>query len=1046
MKLAPRLAIVFLVYAAVLLATVGLLANASGSDSLRAATLSELEGAAGEKEAAMNQWIDEKQGDIALLAADPDIVANGRSLMEAPSGSARARQARAAILAQLMPRRGIEFTEMLFLHPESGTVLAATDVSEEGSSKADRPFFFQARFTVFLQGPYFSPTLGLPTMTAAAPVREPDGRLIGVLAGRLDLNDLNVILGRRTGQHVTDDAYLVNSAGQAVTPMRFVGSPALLEKDLDTEAARLCLTGSSGSVEAADYRGVPVVTVYRWVPERDLCLIVEIEQEEAYAPVRALQARLEAIGAAAVLAAVVLALILARTLAGPIVALQAAAARFGRGELNLRLPDTSRDELGSLARQFNAMASALQRQELHLRQRAASLGEEVQERASALRASEDRLRNTMDTMREGVQIIGFDYRYLYVNDAVAEQGRKSKVELLGRTMMECYPGIDQVPFFANLRECMEKRVPQHLENLFEYPDGSTGCFDLSMQPVAEGVFILSQDITARKRAEAAILESEERYRGLFESMVNGYAYCRMVTENGRPTDFVYLSVNREFEGLTGLRGVEGRMVTDVIPGIRLANPELFEIYGRVAEGGAPERFETYVEPLGRWFDVSVYSPLRGHFVAVFDNITVRKKAEISLQKHAEQVEALNRVAGIVSSSLELDKVYDGFVAEVRRLLPIDRTSITEVDEVGQRWRIVRQWTAVKPSLEPGTWHALRGSFVESAVRSGRPSVESPIDPNDSWIESSLLRAEGMLSRIVAPLLVKGRVIGTVSIASRTASAYNEAHLDVVVPMTGQLALAIENIRLYEAEREHAATLERRVAERTADLEAANQELEAFSYSVSHDLRAPLRAADGFSRILIEDHGESLDAEARRYLEVVRSSTQRMGRLIDELLAFSRLGRQEISRRKVDPAAIARQALAEVQPDGAGPALEVEIGVMPMVDADPGLLRQVYVNLLANAVKFARTRRPARIDVGSRFENGEAVFFVQDNGVGFDMAYAHKLFGVFQRLHRAEDYEGTGVGLAIVQRIVHRHGGRVWAEGTLDQGATFSFTIPDRREG
>jgi light-regulated signal transduction histidine kinase (bacteriophytochrome) len=252
----------------------------------------------------------------------------------------------------------------------------------------------------------------------------------------------------------------------------------------------------------------------------------------------------------------------------------------------------------------------------------------------------------------------------------------------------------------------------------------------------------------------------------------------------------------------------------------------------------------------------------------------------------------------------------------------------------------------------------------------------------------------------------------------------------------------ERKRAEEAVRLHAAELERRVAERTADLEAANRELEAFSYSVSHDLRAPLRAADGFSRILQEDYAAGLDEKAHRYLDLVRDSTQRMGRLIDDLLAFSRLGRQEIVRRRVRPEAIARQALDELDSERAGRAVEIQIDDMAEVTADPGLLRQVYVNLLSNALKFTRARTPAIIRVGSCPVDGGRAYFVHDNGAGFDMTYADKLFGVFQRLHRQEEYEGTGVGLAIVQRVVHRHGGRVWAEGAVDEGATFYFTLPE----
>jgi PAS domain S-box-containing protein len=237
-----------------------------------------------------------------------------------------------------------------------------------------------------------------------------------------------------------------------------------------------------------------------------------------------------------------------------------------------------------------------------------------------------------------------------------------------------------------------------------------------------------------------------------------------------------------------------------------------------------------------------------------------------------------------------------------------------------------------------------------------------------------------------------------------------------------------------------AELELRVARRTAELEAANKELEAFSYSVSHDLRAPLRAINGFAGIVLEDYGPQLPKEGRDYLERVRNGGKRMGELIDDLLTFARLSRQALGRQRVDMAQLVHEALQEMNLPASGRPIEIRVAELPSSDGDRVLLKQVWVNLLSNAVKYSRVRTPAVIEVGSMQDNGECVYFVRDNGVGFDMQYANKLFGVFQRLHRAEDFEGTGVGLAIVQRVIHRHGGRVWAMAEPDRGATFYFSL------
>ncbi|HEY3761914.1 MAG TPA: CHASE3 domain-containing protein [Verrucomicrobiae bacterium] len=256
--------------------------------------------------------------------------------------------------------------------------------------------------------------------------------------------------------------------------------------------------------------------------------------------------------------------------------------------------------------------------------------------------------------------------------------------------------------------------------------------------------------------------------------------------------------------------------------------------------------------------------------------------------------------------------------------------------------------------------------------------------------------------------------------------------------TGGISSDITERKANEEERKR---LTDELQRHAAQLELSNKELEAFSYSVSHDLRAPLRHIDGFVQLLDKNASSSLDERSRRFLDIIADSSHRMGALIDDLLVFSRMGRSEMRRARVESDALIHEVVDSLHSDLEGRNIEWKIAKLPQVQADASMLRQVWANLIGNAVKYSRPRDPARIEIGCNENGEEFVFFVRDNGVGFDMQYVHKLFGVFQRLHRTEEFEGTGIGLANVQRIVLRHHGRVWAEGALNEGSAFFFAIP-----
>jgi light-regulated signal transduction histidine kinase (bacteriophytochrome) len=304
-------------------------------------------------------------------------------------------------------------------------------------------------------------------------------------------------------------------------------------------------------------------------------------------------------------------------------------------------------------------------------------------------------------------------------------------------------------------------------------------------------------------------------------------------------------------------------------------------------------------------------------------------------------------------------------------------------------------------------------------------------------ETEALLASGVYVYMVVPMIAGNELLGALSFGSDS-STFPQEQVAIAREVAAQLAIAMTQARLLERVRRHAEELESRVLERTAELEAVNKELASFSYSVSHDLRAPLRAIDGYARMLEEDYASRLDDEGRRLLSVVRSNSQRMGQLIDDLLAFARLGRQSVTKHPVDMLALVHEVCKEVAVDA---RCSISIGALPGAPADARLIKQALLNIVANAVKYSGKRGDARVEIGGSEDLSENLYWVRDNGAGFDMRYAARLFGVFQRLHSQEEFPGTGVGLAIVHRVVSRHGGRVWAEAKPGEGACFYFTLP-----
>jgi PAS domain S-box-containing protein len=426
-------------------------------------------------------------------------------------------------------------------------------------------------------------------------------------------------------------------------------------------------------------------------------------------------------------------------------------------------------------------------------------------------------------------------------------------------------------------------------------------------------------------------------------------------------------------------------------------------------------------------------------VVVFQDITDRKAADALQARRVKQTALRGEVAAALASDGNLRGVLQHCCDALVRHLDAAFARVWTVDDAGAVLELQAS-AGLYTHIDGGHARVPVGKFKIGLIAEGRkPHLTNDVlhDPrvgNPEWA-----RREGMVAFAGYPLLVEDRLVGVAALFAR--QPLPQDSLDWLASVADLIAQGITRRRAEEEVRRLNADLEDRVRARTAELEEANRELESFSYSVSHDLRAPLRHIGGFVQMLEKSSAAKLDAAGRRQLAVIKEAAAQARRMVDELLAFSRMGRADLRRTPVDMNRLVAEVRKEVEPEAQGRPIDWHVGDLPAVPADPAMLRLVWRNLLSNAVKFTRRAEPPRIKIDASVGSAEVVFRVADNGVGFDQQYVGKLFGVFQRLHAGDEFEGTGIGLANVRRIVTRHGGRVWAEGRAGEGATFYVALP-----
>jgi len=751
-----KLTVAFILFAGILLIGLSIPAYLKGRASIRAATLSELESTSLEKQSALDAWIISRQHTVRDVASHQYLSGLVNSFINSLPNSPKRTINTNAIISILndWSGEGHNFINLQVIDSRNGQIIVSTDSNDIGKFREDQPFYIEGLKSPYVQNPYYDLTLQRPIMTASAPILSSEGKLIAVLAGRLNTDELNDIILRRTGFHQSDDVFLANSSHFFITQPRMIPDPAVLKRGVYTVAINACLGQNNGEIDTNDYRGIPSIIVFHWLPAQQLCLITKIDQQEAYAPIRSLGVTMAITGFIVLLLGSLGAIFLSRSMAKPIHQLVNGTTQISQGNLEYRIENTSSDEIGQLGSAFNQMAEVIARKNAQLQTWAAELEQRVEERTADLLASENK------------------FRILSVRQ---------------NAILSAVPDI--------LMEVDNNKV---------------------------------------------------------------YTW---------------------------------------------ANPAGLEFFGE--------------DVIGK--DASFYFEGEQNTYSVVKPLFAGDEKVIYVESWQRRMDGEKRLLA---------------------------------------------------------WHCKM--------------------LNDS----------------------NGNVTGALSSA---------------IDITESKHVEDEILQLNQS-------LEAKVEARTVQLLESNKQLETFSYSVSHDLRAPLRALDGFSLAILEDYSDKLDEEGKRFLNRIREASQKMANLIDAMLTLSRVTQTNLNLTEVNFSELSESISDELIKSYPDRKVTWKIEPEMVAIADQVLLRNVIENLLGNAWKFTSKHPSATIEVGSIHENDGVVYYVRDDGAGFDMQYSAKLFGAFQRMHSSVDFEGTGVGLATVQRIISKHGGRIWAEGKPEEGATFYFTL------
>lgn len=921
-----------------------------------------------------------------------------------------------------------------------------------------------------------APVLGESYLTASEPLRDGSGRILGMLAVGVRLQTIAArvrptILQTAVGR--TGYVYVLGGAGEDrghyIISQHGVRDGEDIWDSRDSDGRYLvrsivekAISLKSGELTTERYRWQnPGEPAPRWKVARlayyapwDWVIGASVYEDELQSYQAILNAGRARMTGAMALAGLAITLLVglasafaAMSLTRPIRQLRAAAQSIAGGDFGRRVETPSHDEIGALAGAFNQMT--------------AKLGQTLED----LRRSEESYRRIVDTASEGILVLDERQQITFVNARLAEMAGCRPEDLVGRDSALFVFG-DDISDHDQKLATRRMGAPERYDRRLRRLDGSELWVSISATPLRDaegrysGSFAMLTDITERRQAEqrqvrlnqlkegvfsAATIEEKLKHvtDGIVEALGADFArvwmtrpgdLCDRGCRHAAVTEGPHVCRNRSH--CLHLMASSGRY-TRVDGGHRRVPLGAYKI-GRIASGDEPRFITNDVAHDPRvhdrqWARELGLAAFAGYRLASPDGFPIGVMALFSRRaigpgEHAQ----LEDLANTVSRAIETSKAEEALVVSEQRYRALFETANDAI--------LILEGSTFVECNRPAL--AMFGYSAPGEILNHSPADFSPAtQPNgrssrEQSQENIQQALGGTPGRFIWRHLRKDGTPFDVEVSLNRLELGDRVCVQAVCRDITERLRAEEEIRRLNAE------LEQRVIERTIQLEAANKELEAFSYSVSHDLRAPLRAIDGFSQALLEDHSDQLDEPGRKHLQRVRAASARMADLIDDMLKLSRLTRSEMRREEVDLSALAGTLAAELQ--AGQPERRVEFLIAPgmTVRADLSLTRILMQNLIENAWKFTMHHPTARIEVGTFDSRGQTTFFVRDDGAGFDMAFSGRLFGAFQRAHSQQEFEGIGIGLATVRRIVHRHGGHVWAEGAVERGATVYFTLPD----